>query len=286
MNGVRLTLCLAGAAAALAGGLWGRDGGPEPALPASTQHIDAAREFWASYREATGRRMKQDFEGAAELYSRALALRPNHQDSLYYLGNCHLERRAYREALQAFQQLVAINPSGSSRAYMHSGLVYASLDPAAPHDLDEARRLFQLALDTDPDSGALLGLAEVALLRHRPDEARELLERANAENPMSLAAPYLLGYLVFRDGARDEAWRLFRMAVDRGELKKPPVIWSEEGDVKADPTLRWRALARQSVFGAQWLRLRGYLEPPDPGPADMAHEYHLLETAIAAARAP
>ncbi len=102
---------------------------------------------------------------------------------------------------------------------------------------------------------------------------------------MSIAAPYLRGYLAFERRADEEAWRLFRTAVGRGELKKGGVTWTEEGDVKGTPELRWRALARQSVFGPHWIRLRAYLPPPGPTRSDMRIEYeqlrHVLESGAA-----
>jgi tetratricopeptide (TPR) repeat protein len=238
-------------------------------------------EFWARYRDATDKRGSGDCERAVAAYLEALAIRPAHEDSLYYLGNCQLELGAYGNALEAYRRLTAVNPEGSSRGYMQRGLVHASLESGAPFDLDEAERMFQRALDVDPDSGAMLGLAEVALLRGDRDVARRRLLALDAENPMSIAAPYLLGALAWKRGERPEAWRLFRTAVARGELKKPVVKWTEEGDVKADPALRWRALARQSVFGAHWIRVRAYLTPTGPAPADMDREYRRLEAALA-----
>jgi len=244
---------------------------------------EPARRFWAAYHDATARRRKRDLNGAVASYREALRLRPQHEDSLYYLGNCQLERRAYGEALEAYRQLVAVNPEGSSRGYMQWALVRASLQADAPRDLDEAERLFARALRVDPDSGAVLGLAEVALLRGDVSRARTWLERADVENPMSVAVPYLRGYLALRRGARLEAWRFFENAVRRGETKKATVTWSEEGDVKAGPALRWQALARQSVFGAHWLRVRRYLEQPGPTPADMERDYSLLDADIVSA---
>lgn len=253
---------------------------PDSAPVAATADAAPAREFWATYRDATLRRTAGDPAGAAAAYERALRLRPDHEDSLYYLGNCRLEQRRFAEALEAYRRLVAVNPEGSSRGYMQWGLVHASLEPGAPRDLAEAERLFTRALEVDSDSGALLGLAEIALLRGDRERARGLLERADAENPMSVAAPFLLGYLASRRGAWDDARRLFERAIERGELKKPGVVWTEEGDVKADPALRWRALARQSVFGAHWLRLRTLAGQSDSALAAMKREYSLLEAAI------
>jgi hypothetical protein len=97
---------------------------------------------------------------------------------------------------------------------------------------------------------------------------------------MSMAAPYLLGYLCYRQGQQAEAWRWFSLAVQRGELKKLALKWTEEGDVKADPELRWRALARQSVFGKYWLQLRKYTEKGSYAQADMKKEYQQLQKVL------
>jgi tetratricopeptide (TPR) repeat protein len=240
----------------------------------------ATQRFWTDYGAARAARAEGRLDEAIGLYERALLVRPDHEDSLYYLGHCYLEQRRYAEALASYRRLVGVSPQGSSRAYMQIALVHASFDPAAPRDLAAAREYFDRALAVDPDSGALLGQGEVAVLEGRWADARETLLRADQDNPMSIGAPYLLGYVAFRAGRPSEAWVLFRTAVARGELKKPQVKWTEEGDVKADPALRWKALARQSVFGAHWLRLRSYLAEPGPTKADMSREYASLSRAL------
>ncbi|MBM3804694.1 MAG: tetratricopeptide repeat protein [Acidimicrobiia bacterium] len=246
----------------------------------STNQPEASRAFWSAYKKAGQRRSSGDLPAAIEFYQKALVLRPNHEDSLYYLGNCHFERGEYAEASVAYRRLIAVNPQGSSRGYMQLGLIHAGLEPEAPRNLAEARRYFEQSLQVDPDSGALLCLGEVAVLEGQWLQAWKYLEGANADNAMSMAAPFLLGYLCFRDGRDAEAWKWFRLAVQRGELKKPAVKWTEEGDVKADPELRWRALARQSVFGRYWISLRGYLKS-GYGQEDMRNEYRRLQKTLA-----
>jgi len=249
------------------------------------QPVDArrvsTRQFWDSYRRASQRRAANEFTEALAFYREALVLKPGHEDSLYYSGNCYQELGNYREAIAAYERLIEVSPLGSSRGYVQLALVYSCLDPEAPLDLDQAESFFQKALRVDPDSGALLGIGEVALLRGQWLKASEALHSDAAGNPMSMATPYLLGYLHWRNGERKEAWRWFRLAVQRGELKKPPVKWTEEGDVKADPALRWKALARQSVLGKYWLRLRSYLNSPDLAPSDMEKEYQVLRDVLA-----
>jgi tetratricopeptide (TPR) repeat protein len=253
--------------------------------PEQTSQLDATRgervrRFWETYNQASQKRAAGDLEAAIALYETALELKPDHEDSLYYSGNCYFELARYDEATAANQRLIAVNSMGSSRGYMQLALIYACLEPGAPVDLKKARGFFQQALQLDPDSGAMLGIGEVALLEGKWQEAYQAFEKDNADNDMSVATPYLLGYLCWRRSQREEAWRWFRLGVQRGELKKPAVKWTEEGDVKADPELRWRALARQSVFGKHWIRLREYLKNPDFSPSDMEREYRLLGRAL------
>lgn len=283
-----MTAARAGAwlALTLLAGLGGCTEAPTPDADATRTAgaSDRRREFWETYRRAGAARADGRLEEAVALYSRALALQPDHEDTLYYLGNCELEQGHFTQALDAYERLVTLNPSGSSRGYMQLAAVRASLEPGAPVDLDKAAALFKRALDVDPDSGALLGLAEVALLQQHRGEAERLLLRVEADNPMSIAAPYLRGYLALERGAHEEAWSLFTTAIKRGEFKKSSGTWTEEGDVKGTPELRWRALARQSIFGSHWIRLRTYLTPPGPRRTDMQAEYARVQRAIGSPR--
>jgi tetratricopeptide (TPR) repeat protein len=240
------------------------------------------QEFWGHYRRASQSRAAGQLEDAIRSYDLALALRPRHEDALYYRANCVFDLGRREDAIRTYEKLVEVNPLGSSRGYMQLGLVHAAIDDGAPLDLARARREFERALAVDPDSGAVLALGEVALVAREWPEARERLRAADAGDPMSVAAPYLLGFLAWRSGGGEQAWTEFRRAVTRAEIKKPAVKWTEEGDVKADPALRWNALARQTVTGAYWLRVRRFLAPPGPKRADMEAEYRSLDGTLSA----
>lgn len=244
--------------------------------------VENTRRFWEAYKHASHSRAAGELVLAAASYQNALALKPGHEDSLYYQGNCYFELGRYREAIAAYEQLIAVNPQGSSRGYMQLGLVYSCLEKGAPLNLPKAAEYFQRSVQVDPDSGGLLALGEVAMLQGEWQEAWDALESANNDNPMSMAAPYLLGYLCYRKARHGEAWHWFSLGVRRGELKRPAMKWTEEGDIKADPELRWRALARQSVFGKYWLPLRRYLKSGSYTQVEMKHEYEQLRQVLTA----
>ena len=248
----------------------------------AASQAEGNRLFWDTYKQASQKRAAGELNEAVGLYQRVLEMRPTHEDTIYYQGNCYLELGRYREALDNYARLIEINPQGSSRGYMQMGLIYGSLEPGPTKDLKAAEQIFEKTLSIDPDSGAQLALGEVALLQGNWEKARQKLESANADNPMSMAAPYLLGYLKYRKGDREEAWKWFKLAVQRGELKKPALKWTEEGDVKADPALRWRALARQSIFGEYWLPIRKYLKDPNFSITVIDNEYKRLANVLVA----
>lgn len=256
------------------------------------------RRFWDTYQQASQARREGNLSSASELYAKALQNKPEHEDSLYYMGNCLFELGKYKEALDVYQKLVSENPEGSSRGYMRIGLVHGCLDPKAPFDLEKAERAFRQAIQTDPDSGALLNLGETALLKGKWQEAWDALYGFNTDNAMNPAPAYLLGYLKWRQrnqkvqgqsayNAYKEAWNWFQTSVRRHEIKKPPIKWSEEGDFKASPELRWKAMAMQSIFGEYWLKLRPYLKQlknSQLAPSMMDQEYQSLDKLISSFR--
>ena len=89
----------------------------------ATDERERVHAFWQRYREATAHRLAGRREAALEAYRQALALDPQHEDALYYLGNVHLERGAHADAARAWKRLAALNPR-SSRAHLRLGDLY------------------------------------------------------------------------------------------------------------------------------------------------------------------
>ncbi len=106
------------------------------------------------------------------------------------LGSALQERGAREQAIVAYRRAIRLRP-GEQAAYMRLGLAQAELGRLA-----EARATFQTLLTLDPTSAVgHNGLGAVALLEHKPDEARRYYEQALAHHPNDLASRQSLALL-------------------------------------------------------------------------------------------
>jgi tetratricopeptide (TPR) repeat protein len=170
----------------------------------STAHGDV-REFWSRYRSATTARVEGRFGEARDAYRAALALDPRHEDVLYYLGNMELELGHYDAAELAWKQLVALNPA-SARTHSRLGDLYACPDSGALWNLGRAAAEFRRAAELNrEETGPLLRLAEVAVLRAEWAAARSHLDAVIVTHPRSVEAHYLRGYVAWKQGRREAA---------------------------------------------------------------------------------
>ncbi|HEU4403640.1 MAG TPA: FG-GAP-like repeat-containing protein [Candidatus Polarisedimenticolia bacterium] len=188
--------------------------------------------FWSAFNEATSLRHRGQHAAAIEAYDRALALRPGHEDSLYYLGQSLLEVGRRDEALRAFTRLVETNPE-SARAHLALGALLASPVGALPPDLEGAEAHLRRAHAINgEETGPMLRLGEVLIVRGDLEQARQWLEAAARTNPKSVEAAFLSGYLLWAKGDRSGA-RAYCERAQRAARSDAPVQGVlSEGDRK------------------------------------------------------
>ncbi|MCP3978334.1 MAG: tetratricopeptide repeat protein [bacterium] len=188
-------------------------------------------EFWRLQRAAMDAvKIEQNTSSAIELFRRALALNPAHEDSLYYLGNCLAEQGDVDGALEQFEQLKRLNPS-SHRAFKRWGTLRA-VSASAAAEVDAAWVALERAVQINPEeTGAPMVLAELALVRGDSSDARRRLVRIRQTNPGAGDAAFLLAYVAWRTGDSAEATRLLESAAANHEEWLPEGTVAE-GDVQ------------------------------------------------------
>jgi len=196
--------------------------------------------FWEAHR-AGMRAMKRErnVEKAVGFFRKALALDPSHEDARYYLANGLATLGQTDEALDLLAELVRQNPS-SHRGLKQWGTLRA-LTATTPEELAEAEEFLERARALNPEeTGTLLALGELALLRGDSAAARERLEWACRTNPRAVGGFFLRAFLAWREGDAEASRALLdRARQARGDDWKPAGA-TAEGDVAdqlhRDPT--------------------------------------------------
>jgi tetratricopeptide (TPR) repeat protein len=190
--------------------------------------------FWSIYREATAARIAHNTQVAAESYARALVLNPNHEDALYYLGSMRLALGDFTGAARAWRILVSVNPS-SARTQSQLGALYMCLDPGAPFQLDSAERHLRRAHEINKEeTGPLLRLGEVALMRVDAEAARRFFETVLATDAANGPAHFYAGYIAWKSNNAMVARQEFRRAAPTAGASMAAV--PGEGDTKRGST--------------------------------------------------
>lgn len=196
---------------------------------------DEVRAFWERYREATAYRLGGECGVAVDAYEAALLHDPEHEDTLYYLGQCRREIGRHEAARRALLRLIALRPE-SARGHAALGALYAaspSNQDRRRADLREAERHLRRAHALNAEeTGPLVRLGEVRLLQGDRGEAAALLNAALASNPKSLEAAFLLGYLAWEESDVEVARRYCDAALRAGRGVAPIEGVAGEGDVK------------------------------------------------------
>ncbi len=164
--------------------------------------------FWKLYQDATAARTRGDFAAAADRYHKALALKPGHEDSIYYLGNCFFETGDYRQAAEQYRWITRMNPR-SQRAFSQLGVTLSTLAPAAPFDPAEAEASFRKSIAINgEESGPFLRLGLLAL--NTGDPATALRHFQTAAGFRSPEGYFQAGSILFSQSRYREAAGMFQ----------------------------------------------------------------------------
>lgn len=186
--------------------------------------------FWQLYRDATNDRTAGRTAAAADGYAQALALNGAHEDALYYLGSMQLELGRFSAAESTWQRLLALNPS-SSRAHASLGVLYSCPEATGRFDPVAAAAQFERALEINANqTGPLLGLAEIALMRGDPATASRHLDRVLSTNGSSVEAWFLKGYVAWSRGDVEQASTSFAEAVRHARAAKMAAAAADDAD--------------------------------------------------------
>jgi tetratricopeptide (TPR) repeat protein len=219
---------------------------------------DQLVQFWKKQRAAMDAlKRENDIAKAANLFREAVALNPTHEDSRYYLANCLYAQGDTTGALEQLEDLIRTNPQ-SHRGYQRKGLLLAA-SAESTVELTAAEQAVSKALALNPEeTGTLLLLGEIALLKGEPNTAARRLELACRTNPRATGGYFLRGYIAWKSNDAARARELLRAAKEaRGNDWKPAGTVAE-GDVRA------RMHTEGSVLSYVWDKWNG---SPDPAVA-------------------
>jgi tetratricopeptide (TPR) repeat protein len=211
--------------------------------------------FWAKQHAAMDAlKRESDIPKATALFREAVALNPAHEDSRYYLANCLYAQGDTAGALAQLDELIRTNPQ-SHRGYQRRGLLLAA-SANSKAQLTAAEAAVNQALALNPEeTGTLLLLGEIALLKGDARTATERLELACRTNPRATGGFFLRGYIAWKSNDSARARELLLAAKNTRAKDWKPAGTVAEGDVRA------RMHTEGSVLSQFWERWDGAQDP-------------------------
>ena len=190
-------------------------------------------QFWTLHRSAMDMlKRKQDPAMAIPIFRQAIDLNPDHEDARYYLALCLAACDDSAGALESLAALREINPM-SHRAWQQWGIIMAQ-SAVTDADLAAAEAALQRAHEINTaETGALLLLAEISLLRGQLTIAESRLTAVCQSNPKAAGALILRGYLAWKAGNAQASSNHLLRAREALGLDWQPMGATSEGDVHA-----------------------------------------------------
>jgi tetratricopeptide (TPR) repeat protein len=193
-------------------------------------------------------KVEHDVAKATRLFREALAFNPAHEDAHYYLGDCLATQGDVPGALAQYAELTRLNPQ-SHRGFSRWGAVRA-MTATSDAELAQAETALEAAHRLNPEeTGALLALGEVALMRNRGPLAADRLADVCRTNPRAAGGLFLLGYVRWKQGDVAGAARQLTAARQALGPDWKPTGATAEGDAAAKHYAESTPLAR---FWTTW----------------------------------
>ncbi|MGZ8920412.1 MAG: FG-GAP-like repeat-containing protein, partial [Limisphaerales bacterium] len=189
-------------------------------------------QFWNTQRAAMNAlKLEKNPAKAIGLFQHAIALDHQHEDSHYYFAQALASVGQVDPALRELEALQKLNPQ-SHRAFQQWGNLRA-INAKTPHDLNAAEKALERARSINPEeTGALLILGEVSLLKGDLGQAEARLAAACATNPRAAGGFFLRGYLAHLRGENNAATDFLQQTRHALGKEWQPQGTTAEGDVK------------------------------------------------------
>jgi tetratricopeptide (TPR) repeat protein len=222
---------------------------PVVSLPRPQLSKEQSIKFWKLQRAAMNAlKVEKDIPKAIAQFRAAIELDPKHEDCRYYLGQCLAAQSDSQGGLDQFQQLIRINPQ-SHRAYQQWGTLRA-MSATSDEQLVEADNCLERAHALNPEeTGALLVLGEISLLRNQPSKAKERLSAACRSNPKASGGFFLRAYIAWKQADPEQAKSLLAETHRALGSDWQPKGTTAEGDVKKKQFAEGTPLSR---FWLDW----------------------------------
>ncbi|MGC9467579.1 MAG: tetratricopeptide repeat protein [Anaerolineae bacterium] len=174
-----------------------------------------------------------DYQLARENFEQSLALEPDRAGAVHHnLGVLAYQMGDMDTALQEFQAALETDPDDADTHYQLGATYLIQAFPVDAMEPDaallaKAEAEFGRALEIAPRKPeALVGLANVYMLRNEMREAVDLLEDAVEQAPQMREALFALGRAYAAVGELDQAKATLRQFLDTD----PPAMWAQQAE--------------------------------------------------------
>jgi tetratricopeptide (TPR) repeat protein len=174
-----------------------------------------------------------DYSLAREHFTRALDLDPGRAAAVHHnLGVLAYQSGDMATAQSEFGAALSADPTDADTHYQLGATYLVQAYPMGamepdPEFLQQAESEFQRALELVPGKPeALVGMANVQMLRGEMEAAVELLEEAIAQSPSMREALFALGRSYAALGQTEKARTTLRQFLDTD----PPTMWAEQAE--------------------------------------------------------